>query len=213
MPWRANVVYSAPTDDVIAAFRRLGLGDALYVVRDLFGIRFEWVRERFFGTTRGDICHGLPARGLLAVMPPFGRSNYDDRTDWTARANVAQYEDAYGDHPATKWETAGFAGRRSIPELGGHEWPTGLHEALSKIARTTGETSIHYFCETSGGPPDIEAAMVVAPEGPSLFARNEDPDHDPLVQALTHLGLVLPTGFFALHEGSFDWSRYVLDKP
>ncbi len=209
MPWRANVVYSAPTTTVIAAFRRLGLGDALYVVRDLFGIRFEWVRERFFGANRGDICHGLPARGLLAVMPPITRSNYGSALE--QRANVAQFEDDYGDDPATKWEKAGFAGRARIQELGGHQWPTGLHLALTEVARATGETLVHYFCETSGGPPDIEAAVIVAPDVPLTLIGHEDGKRDPLVEALTYLGLVLPTGFFALHESSFDWSRYALD--
>lgn len=209
MPWRANVVYSAPADGVIGAFRRHGLGDALYVVRDLSGIRFEWVRQRFFGATRGDICHGLPARGLLSVMPPISRSSYDVAFQ-PQRAHTAQVDDDYGDHPATKWERAGLPGREPIAALGGHEWPTGLHRVMSEIASATGETLVHYFCESSGGPPDYEAAVVVVPDAPVVLIEHGGGRRDPLIEALAYLDLVLPTGFFAPHEASFDWSRYAL---
>lgn len=199
MPWRANVVYAAPTDSVIDAFRRLGLGDALFVVRDLEGIRFSWSREQFFGDSPGEIRHDLPERGLLAVMPPIIRTSYD-KEFVASRASRAQFDDGYGDDPATKWENAGLRGRDRVNGL---EWPTGLHRTMTEIARATGETVVHYFCETSGGPPDVEVAFIASPEIAVV-------DREPLVVALAALGLELPTGYFALHETSFDWSRYVL---
>ena len=211
MPWRANVIYSAPVDSVIAAFKQRGLGDALYVVRDLDGIRFQWAREEFEKKT-STIRHGLPPRGLLAVMPPAGGSNYD-HPGLDQRAAHAQRDDDYGDAPATKWEKAGFAGRGRIAETRTElEWPTGLHDTLVAIAAETGEPLFHYFCETSGGPPDFEAAFVASPGWPiSVLAKRDDDDpRDPLVDALVFLGLELPSGFFAPHERSFDWSRYVV---
>src|ERR1043165_3708806 len=140
MPWQANVVYSTPTDRVIAAFQRLGLGDALYVVRDLEGIRFQWAREQFFEKTTSEIRHGLPAGGLRAVMPPTPQTNYDDNTPLDQRAARAQRDEQYGDDPANKWERLGFPGRARIPELRTElEWPTGLHDALLEIANQTGD--------------------------------------------------------------------------
>lgn len=211
MPWRANVVYSTPVESVIDAFRKRGLGDALYVVRDLEGLRFQWARDEFFRKQTSEIRHGLPTRGLLAVMPPFGGSNYDP-VHIDQRAAKVQRDEQYGDAPALRWEQAGFYGRARIAETGTElEWPTGLHHALVEIAAETGEPLLHYFCETSGGPPDFEAAFVASPGRPiSVLAKGDDGEPHALVDALMFLGLELPSGFFAPHERSFDWSRYLL---
>lgn len=179
-------------------------------MRDLEGLRFEWTRREFFEKPTIAIRHGLPERGLLAVMPPIGGSNYDT-SPIDQRAADAQRDDGYGDAPAAKWEKAGFPGRARIAETNTElEWPTGLHEALVEIAAETGEPLFHYFCETSGGAPDFEAAFVASPGWPIavLTKRDDEDPRDPLVDALVFLGLGLPSGFFAPHERSFDWARY-----
>src|SRR6188768_211081 len=148
MAWNANVIYSTPVASVIEAFRRRGLGDALYVVRDLDGICSEWTRKEFFEKKTSEIRHGLPPDGLLAVMPPLRQTSYSKNWVMT-RAAQAQQDDGYGDHPADKWERLGFPGRGRIPEASPYvDWPTGLHQVLAEIANETGERLFHYYCLT-----------------------------------------------------------------
>lgn len=134
-------------------------------------------------------------------MPPITRSNYDVEFPPQRAHSAAQVED-WGEGYAAKWGM-------EVGEIDGLEraWPVGLHRELSAIADATDCALFHYACETSGGPPDLEVAFVAQPNTPIATYTGDD-----LLQRalLDVLGLELPTEFFALHESSFDWSRYRL---
>jgi len=133
--------------------------------------------------------------------------------------------------PAEKWVWAGFPSTQTCCASGPDNqevlWPAALFEALGSLAEDLGVPLVYYYCATWGGDVEAEVAWVFErgrervlfhdkTDGQCVCREGESSQtvqRGVLQEALGALGLDLPTGFFALHQGSFDWSRYWLSAP
>src|SRR3954469_16821868 len=81
MSWVANQIYAKPSPAVAEALgREPFLANQIFLIDDLEGIRFQWLRDRFFSEDLSEddrrIRHGLPPGGLLAVSPHLYSNGY-----------------------------------------------------------------------------------------------------------------------------------------
>ncbi|HYG76636.1 MAG TPA: hypothetical protein VEK08_16650 [Planctomycetota bacterium] len=203
MPWEAHNIFIEPTSEAIRCIKNEPeLSKELYHVTDLEG--FDWPETKF--------CHGLPPRGLLVVRLRTG--------NWGAEPcfwRIAR------DYPDEELQLTSEAFAPLLEENEYAQFPPPLVLRFLKNLQRTSKTSIAYYhCFMWGGTPENEYAFVFAPDeiayvglpgkesqiccitGGTSVRR----DGDVLVEALKHLGVFLPTPYFALHTGYFEWQRY-----
>lgn len=229
MTWYANQIYGRPLPEVVTALSRQPLlKRRMFLIDDLDGICFAWTRERFFSSdptlNRREIKHGLPPGGLLAVYPVLSENGYTRRNP----PRLEFYDYFFDDErspPAAKW--AAIRTSVDVPILLPAGWdvasfPMGLLRFLKSVSVETDSPLVWYWCAMWGGSieqeagwafdrvdhvyywADDEAAIDLTSEGQRIVR-----DRTTLQLLMSHVGLDLPTHFFALHT-SFDWARYWL---
>jgi hypothetical protein len=234
MTWVANQIYASPLPAVIEAFEREPLlADQLFLVDNLEGIRFKWVRDRFFSDVPPEnerrIRHGLPERGLLVVSPDLCGSGYDMKDPPSAEFSelVLSRHTVRGTHgPSDKWPelfSRSDAAVLSPVECEPSYYPFHLLRYLKSVSQETKSPIVYYWCAMWGGAVDEEVGWVFDETDHvyqyvdddtmlDITAKGErtETELNCLQMLMSHVGLHLPTGFFALHEGSFHWERYWL---
>ena len=233
MTWYANQIYAKPTAEVIAAFRTQPfLADRLYHVDDLRGVRFQWSREMLLSSEppgdREHMRHGLPPGGLLVASPEIYKTSYDgDDSDVGDFARHYRHNTPWGQFPpGAKWQ-----GLRALegaepffpPDLEREHFSVDLLKFLKWVYDQTGSASVYYQCAMWGGSIEDETAWIIDEVDRVYQFRDDETviEHtdggsrvikgDLLQLAMKSVGLDLPTRFFALHEGSFDWKLYRIE--
>ncbi|MEM9478729.1 MAG: hypothetical protein AAGA58_03605 [Verrucomicrobiota bacterium] len=230
MSWVANQIYAQPQAMVMESLAREPfLANQMFHINDLEGIRFQWVRDRFFtDDPPTEIRHGVPEGGLLAVSPHLYSNGYSVKDPPPKEFCELFFEGrpSHGHPPSEKWSSISPADSPDVllpPDFDESYYPLSLQRFLKSVALKTGTPVTYYWSSMWGGDVeeeigwafdssdhvyqfvDNESALVHSADG-----QRTEKDRGVLQMLLAHLGLDLPTGFFALHEGSFDWKRYWL---
>jgi hypothetical protein len=209
MGWDIVTVYILPKKSIIDFFKTISVVKGIYLVNDLEGID-DHARKFIFSdvpTEYSYMRHGLPNGGLLAMKPEVKTGFYGEIVD-EERIMVPVTND-YG----VINELA------AIPELNSSHF--NLFYFLKQLNDQT-QVPIMYFQDAMwGGPCGDDLAVVF--DGDIFVYRGygqiengfqvvKNPHVDAqttiLQKGLEHLGLSLPTNYFALHTRRFDWSRY-----
>jgi hypothetical protein len=226
MTWDAKTIYAKPSPDVAAALAREPfLAKRMFFVDSLDGARFEWARRLLLSDSPPDdakhMRHGLPEEGLLVIWLYLTSSGYDNF-----------------DPPTREFRETFHDNQRPWPIVSNVELPPALlppdtttEESrrllgfLRSVALETRSPIVYYHGATWGGAVDFEIGWAFDVDDHVYQYVDDDTvlhhtsagqtavQGKTVVQLLmAHLGLRLPTGFFALHEGSFDWKRYWLQR-
>lgn len=223
MSWSADQVYTLPHPIIIDYFKGIpAFQKRLFWVNDLEGIRFDWVKNFIFSkrsTRHSHMRHSLPERGLLVIAPHLYKTGYDihqSSNDDFWKFNIQT--------PGDKWAAIdnSFGDNLQFPlKLNLHNNQLKLLSSLQWLHKQTKVPIMYYKCEMWGGLTDEEISIIFNNgvyvywhdcESDTTFQLQEEEayatEKTALQKGLEELGLLLPTPFFALHEGSFDWQRY-----
>lgn len=234
MSWSAYIVYTLPEPAIIDAFKSVpGLEQYMFLVNDFRGIRHDWTQS--FMLTDGPheyshLRHGLPPSGLLAIGPRIYETGYDRGGDKAGRGFIKNYSTGF----STCWSTipAQNTPVSILPSrLEVNAETKQLLAFLQHLHQVTAQVLVLYYCSMWGGDVDEEYA-VVFDKDMHIYWRDTETDttwllqgenaletekaieaeSGPLSLSLAHLQLFLPSGFFALHQTSFDWKQYRFTK-
>ena len=233
MTWAANQIYAKSSPAVAEALAREPfLANQMFLIDNLEGIRFKWVRDRFFSDDLPEdertIRHGLPDDGLLVVSPHLYSNGYAVKEPPPLEFSELFFENrpSSTSSPFEKWTqlTTDAAAEILLPDdLDQSRYPIRLLRFLKSVATETASPVAYYYSFMWGG--DVEEEIGWAFDETDHVYQFKDTnttiDHSSegqeietersaLQMLMAHVGLDLPTGFFALHEGSFDWKRYWL---
>jgi hypothetical protein len=207
MTWHTYTVFLEPSRLALELVRADPLlGPSAYWIRDLSS--FPWFDP--------SVRHGLPPNGLLAIRPvgPSGGEVY-----------------AYAS-PLISWDSFSCSEPRLSfqppDDLDGYPSPpTPFLQYLKLLSQQTNSVVAYYMCGIFGGAPEFEYGHIFSdqettytgiftPTPPAVLIERRI-GHDPtqltadvLIEVLKHLGLSLPTPYFAPHTGSFRWERHYL---
>lgn len=208
MTWYAHSLFMPATERAVDLLGNIpSLRTHLYVVRDLG--EFPWHTPV--------VTHDLGPNGL-AIVRPIGPTNEDG-------------SDEYGwfDEPVLPWHSLLPIAPDASPVIAhvedGFAPPPTLLQFLGELAERALEPVVYYSCCTWGGDIEFEASWAFTPRQITYVTRvpPDDPPGvrtitpegrctvtpgDALRKGLSHLGLELPSWFFALHTRSFPWERY-----
>jgi hypothetical protein len=204
MTWYAHNLYVPATERALQVLRaKPYLQRFLFLVQSLEG--FTWHTP--------DVQHGLGPVGL-AVIRPLGPTE-DHSSEW------------YGE-PVLPWDS--LHPLASSQDLVAHVAdeqapPVSLLQFIRELSAEAGVPVLYYASFMWGGDVEFEASWVFTPAQHTYITQSspgEEPQvrcvdeqgnalvvpGDALRKGLAHLGIPLPTGFFALHTRSFPWDRY-----
>ena len=213
MSWFANNLYAKRSETLEAALR-LEFPGSIYRIDDLKS--YSWWRP--------EIIHGVPDGGLLSVRP-FSNGDMDYYVNqWYGESsqNWSKYKNFGEAEPPL----------RIPPEVLGVDDdtlpPPGFLRYLRHLSKAYDTPLFYYQCFMWGGSTETEFAFVYFGDDEYLYSlagfdeenehleiRHNSPepkteDGDDLVHALRHIGLELPTPYFAPHSRSFDWGSYLV---
>src|SRR5690349_3004582 len=217
MTWYADEVITLGTAEVVRAVREdpLLAPFAHHVKNPL---RHHWHTP--------EVTHALPEAGLVVVRPVCDASMDDGAAEWFGEPVLdwARFPDRSRRSPRVERERVANECSHDSTILP----PAALLAHLESLAVSARAPFVFYSCCMFGGDAEIELAWVLGPSEEAVFAsRNPEvpgerrpvavlePDEptrvvtgDVLVLALTHLGLELPTPYFALHTRNFPWREH-----
>lgn len=214
MSWHADQIYTLPNSKLIEELQTEDyFRGKLFLVNNLEGIRSTWTREFMLDDISQDderleMRHTLPQGGLLAIEPHLYKTGYDNDYD----GDFWELYQESGD----KWD---FRKRDNTPQpldliesssLDLNNNQLQLFAYLDDLSKKYKTPFVYYHCYMWGGSIDVEFSVVFNKGEIHVYDYSEETEVSILPQALQHLGLHLPTFFFALHEGSFDWKRYFI---
>lgn len=224
MSWEANRIYTKPTPELIAYLKTIdGFKNELFLVDDLEGIRFDWTRSFMLSDELNENSyrkHTLPKGGLLVLKPEVYKTGHDKDYE------TNEFWNTYKTYPADKWD---FINSISPIKL---DLPLDLTENQLKLLhflkflnKKFNTPFLYYYCVMWGGDIEEEHAIVFD-KAVKIYSYDYEHKKDVelignkkielpttvLQTSFKQLDLELPTWFFALHEGSFDWKRYHI-KP
>jgi hypothetical protein len=223
MSWHANQIYAKSNPEVIAAFRKQPfLADQLYHVDDLRGVRSE-------NTTNESKHIMLPTQGLLVVSPDIYQTGYDrkgpDAGDFSR--HYCHNTPWPNSPPGAKWSAVGVPSDSDVFFPDGFDrdyYSLNLLRFLKTVYKQTLQPLVYYHCVMWGGDIEKETAWIIdTDERVYQYADNRSViEHTVegsqvikgslLPYAMRHVGVNLPTPFFALHEASFHWQRYRMEN-
>jgi hypothetical protein len=211
MSWSIVRVYTLPAPTVIDHFKNMAEAEVMYLINDLKGIRSDFSKNVIFSdvpTEHSHKRHGLPNGGLLAIVPDIDTNYFGRRVDETKMTPVTN---DYGDIKKLS----------KALELNISHY--NLFFRLKQLNEKTGVPIMYYQSATWGGMVDDELS-VVFDGGIFVYWHNWsikkvyqlkrdfafEIETSVLQKGLQHIGLSLPTHYFALHESPFDWNRYAI---
>lgn len=214
MSWYADQIYTLPDPKLIQElqteeyFRR-----KLFLVNNMEGIRSTWTREFMLDNLgiddgRQEMKHTLPPDGLLVIEPHLYQTGYDNDYDGNFWELYQESDDKWN---FRKEESASpsLSSKVSVDQdLNDNQ--IHLFAYLESLSEKYNIPFVYYYCDMWGGAIDVEFAVVFDKGEVHVYEYSEQIDNSILPQAMLHLGLHLPSFFFALHEGSFDWKRYFI---
>ena len=211
MTWYESEILIKATPPALEAVRSHGLlkNHAYYV---------ENVADHVWHTPK--VVHGLPEEGLLVIRPLAAPG--DHAAEWFDQPILPWTELPAIRNP--RWKLTPEVVRGLIPESEDTDFPPQKVLELLYELRTKAESPIVYYsCFMWGGDVELESAWILGstervlrtiPHREELaFQEFRSPtEHqkvngDLLQSALLHLGLEIPTPYFALHTRGFDWDK------
>jgi hypothetical protein len=221
MPWTADQIYTLPNHEIIRFFKSISsISNRLFLVNDFEGVRDEYIREQIFGNKKSQKNYKFqfPPNGLLVVNPIIYSTGYDvNRNEdnfWLNENNESE----------ESWDFIDFDYKENLhlpATISVSESQLKLFALLESLNEETKTPIIYYKCETHGGE-NLEEYSIVFDKDISIYyfdkrrnknyaIKNEktfELESIILQESLYHVGIKLPTSFFALHQTSFDWKRY-----
>lgn len=210
MTWYAHAIYG-PWSEGLAKDLSGTFTGFMYHVKSLE--KRDWWKP--------DIKHGLPPGGLLAIQP-VGPSEGHAFESW--------YQEPFFNWtqvPQTTTRTDGLSSNLLDPtgEEQSRHVPAKFLDYLAHQSRRRNVPIFYYHCSTWGGDVEEEFAWVfdsgkeivyehVPGKAQPRVAKHIHgqpmitADGDVLRSALSHIGLQLPTSYFAPHTRSFDWASH-----
>lgn len=222
MGWRAEQIYTNVNLRLIERLQQINeLKQGLFRVDDLQqGIRSEWTREIFFENEqheRRTIVHDFPEEGLLVINPSLCRASHDN-TD-------SDFYDSYEDYEEQKWNFLNdLIVDPIVISLNLTTEQCKLLAFLKQLNQEFKQPFMFYKCDMWGGDIEEEIAIVFDKEmyvyyfdemnrsfKQMIGTEIKELENTTALQCgLEHIGLHLPTYFFALHETSFDWQPFLM---
>jgi hypothetical protein len=219
MSWTADQIYTLPKLEVINFFKEIPYFEKrLFLVTDLDGVRSEWTKELL--NSEDSRRHTLPDGGLLVIAPHVYSTGYDKDRDthtfWTDVSDKDQDSEKWSEIKNEYPETVDIPANLTVTES-----QIRLFSLLKSVNKQTSVPFCYYKCEMWGGDT-FEEFSIIFKDGITIFVNDIENDktlelksdsqniidNTPLQLGLESLGLNLPTWFFALHEGSFNWRQY-----
>lgn len=201
MTWYAHNIYIPANPTAMELLR----GDP-YIKPFLFFVKSL---DKFIWHTP-EVIHSLGKTGLLVIQPVGPTEEHS--THWYGR--VLPWDSLQVMEEAEKVDT--HVDEDQSP-------PQSLLQFLRSFSMKTKVPVLFYSCFMWGGDVEFEAAWVFLPEQytyvglggkePCVQAISDKgvistEAGDVLGKALCHLGVSLPTSFFALHTRRFDWAEH-----
>ena len=222
MSWKADRVYTKPTPELIEYLKTIeGFSEELFLVDNFEGIRFDWTRSFMLSDKPNENSyrkHTLPKGGLLVIKPEVSKTGYDKDYE------TNDFWNKYKEYPNEKWD---FIDSISSGKMDLNIDLTDNQLKLLTFLKSLNEKFnipfLYYYCVMWGG--DIEEEYsIVFDNGVRVYQYDYENKKDLelienkkielnssiLQTSFKYLDLELPTWFFALHEGSFDWKKYLL---
>jgi hypothetical protein len=207
-----------------AVAREPFLAKRMFLVDSLDGARFEWTRQLLLSESpppdAKHMRHGLPKDGLLVIWLHLTSSGYDNRDPPSLVFGETFYEQR------GPWPIVSQLKSPDVllpPDTNPTDECHRLLRFLRSVATETNSPIVYYSAATWGGAIDSEIGWAFdAVDHVYQYiddnivlhhtAAGQTAVHDrtALQMLMAHVGLELPTRFFALHQGSFDWKRYWL---
>ncbi|MEP0264279.1 hypothetical protein [Dokdonia sp.] len=224
MSWKADQIYTKPTPELIAYLKTIeGFVDELFLVDNFEGIRFDWTRSFMLSDKPNENSyrkHTLPEGGLLVIKPKLYKTGYDK--DYKTN----NFWNKYKEYPTEKWN---FIDSVSSVKMDLNLDLTDNQLKLLTFLKSLNEKFnipfLYYYCVMWGGDIEEEYTVVLDNEikvyqydyetkkDLELIGNKKSELSSTVLQtSFKYLNLELPTWFFALHEGSFDWKKYHIKK-
>ncbi len=220
MSWKANQIYTKPTPELIDYLKTIdGFKEELFLVDNFEGIRCDWARSFMLSEKPNEnscLKHFLPKGGLLVIKPEVDKTGYDKDYD------TNKFWNKYKEYPNDKWD---FIDSVSSIKLDLNLDLTDNQLKLFSFLKSLNENFeipvLYYYCVMWGGSIEEEYAIVFN-KGTKVYQYDNESEKDleitkegktklnstVLQTSFRYLDLELPTWFFALHEGSFNWKQY-----
>jgi hypothetical protein len=224
MGWKADQIYTKPHPELIKYLSGLeGFSEELFLVNDLEGIRFEAIRKFMLSDEENEYSfqkHSLPKGGLLVIKPKLYISGYDKGYE------TDEFWMKYKKYPSDKWDFINaLSSDKMEVDLELTENQSKLLAFLKSLNVKFGTPILYYYSVMWGGDIEEEYAIVFD-KGVRIYKYDRENNRNielkgkektelkstVLQTSFKYLGLKLPTSFFALHAGSFDWKKYHLKK-
>jgi len=203
MTWYADEILLRATPKSLGAIAaEPALAAHAYHVTSLEG--FPWFNPKWF--------HALPAEGLLVLRPVCGVKSHGAEwhgtriLEWNSLSLESSVQ--FEPDPLVTAQLAEYLDEDSLP-------PLRLRRAVAAISAQVEEPVFYYACGMWGGDIDYEYALMYGLAESLCVAKSGlPPDRDGVEDALRvglrHVGVELPSSFFALHTRDFPWSSYKL---
>ena len=226
MSWNADRIYTKPTPDLIRHLKSVdGFANELFLVSNLEGIRSDWTRSFMLYDEPNENSyrkHTLPKGGLLVIKPEVYKTGYDKDYE------TNEFWNKYREYPDDKWNFIDSISSVKIDlnlNLDLTKNQLKLLTFLKSLNEKFETPFLYYYCVMWGGDIEEEYAIIFDKEI-KIYQYDYESKKDleiidnqktelnttVLQKSFKHLGLELPTWFFALHEGSFDWKKYHLKE-
>jgi len=222
MSWKADQIYTIPKPEIIQYFKSIeDFKEEIFLVDNLEGIRSESIRKYILSDEPNEysfLKHTLPEKGLLVIKPVVYKTGYDKDYD----TNI--FWNKYKEYKEDRWDFINSICSVKLDlNLDLSDNQLKLLSYLKILNNKFDTPFLFYFCEMWGGDIEVEFAIVFNKEikvyqyeynskkSIEIINNKTKKLKQPVIQiGFKHLNLTLPTGFFALHESSFDWKRYQL---
>jgi hypothetical protein len=222
----AYIIYANPTPEVAAALAREPfLRQRMFLIDNLEGIRYAGSRELILSDSpppdRAHGRHGLPPGGLLAICYDLADTSGCDRDDPPS----LEFRETFYEYNGP-WQIESATSFQPLTPLPDNPYGIGFSRLLGflrSVATETRSPIVYYGADMHGRTMCSEEGWAFD-EADHRYEFVDDHtvlhetangrclvhDRQVLQLLMAHLRLALPTGFFALHEWTFDWSRYWL---
>lgn len=162
----------------------------------------------------------MPVNGLIVVRDVIfeNEDNFDDEDD--TESQIFWDKNIVIPNPPDIIEPSGIISMSLFEFEAGELPPSNFLQFLKFLHLQTNSTIAYYFHQMWGGETEIEYAWIFAEEDEVLIFQDYASSYKItdnsqtiigegiLKRLLKFLALELPTDFFALHTGTFDWRKW-----
>lgn len=223
--WTADNIYSLPQKELIKDIisnENFCNTYNMYLVDNFRCLKTKRFKNTKLSIQQNEIRyykHNLPKEGLLAIKPKEDKTDYDNCCE----------ENLFFENYVIEPNYLGIV--EQIRELSNKKFIYKINEIQLKIIgfclmiyQKYKIPIVYYRCQYWGGTVDYEFAIVVDDEVNLFFEKEENyyvynansndlkqTNKTVLQNAMSFLGIIMPTDYFTLHTGKFKWNMYLLN--